>query len=108
MSSLYQTRLRGRTWYRRVVLGILAVVMLAGGLFGPAGASGVAHAATVYGYNDNGHTEKPPLTFYNATSSSSLFVQHHPRLYLIFWGNAWNSDTATMNTIVNTLKALGG
>src|SRR5450631_4223843 len=84
MSLSHQTRLGGRTWYRRAVLGIVAVVMLAGWLFGPTG-SRVAHASSFVSLPANGSNVGP-------VSFQGGWIQTNPIVYLDFWGSKWNTD----------------
>jgi CHAP domain len=97
----------------RAYFWLCSLLFLIGGLWGSSGAR-VAHASIssnpfALGYRTaSGEAEKPPLQFYNAANVYMPFVQHHPKVYLVFWGPNWSSDADTRATIVNTFKALAG
>jgi len=89
---------------------LFSLLMLVGLLF----SSGIAqevHAAPMDSglpyLTVGGGSENPPLQFYDVLNRN-LFVQHDPKIYLVFWGPNWNSDTGTVSTIANTFKALAG
>jgi hypothetical protein len=103
MSSSHGTHLGGRSWYRRVVLGLFLVVVLAGALFGPTGMSGVAHAASST-IPPNGSSSQP-------VAFQGGWIQTNPIVYLDFWGSKWNTDSnhiAVKTQVENTFKALAG
>ncbi len=59
----------------------------------------------------DGSSENPPLEFFaigTIFGNIQPFVQHHPKVYLVFWGPKWETDSATINTIVETFQTLAG
>lgn len=86
--------------YRRGISRIALFVALAVGL--TLGAPALpAVAASVPCQNDRMCTV--PLKFYGGS------VQHHPRVYLIFWGSRWASDgTGIAAAVENLFAGLGG
>lgn len=76
--------------------GLLFTLLILAGLFLGTGSVGMAHAAT------------SQLEDFDGIGSSATFVQHHPKVYLVFWGPKWDNDTATISTIEQTFQALAG
>ena len=98
---------------------LLLLSLLLAGLFWGMGSFNVAHAlsttpassTTPLPYNANGNSENPPLVHYNAIQqySGPLVVQHHPKVYLVFWGPEWNQDPDGVRPrVISTFRALGG
>lgn len=91
----------------RLSLMFSVLLVLCGIFLGSTGPS-TAHAASGLPYKTvSGESESPPLQFYAA--AGKLFVQHHPKVYLVFWGPDWKQDTDGVIPRVNaTFKALAG
>jgi hypothetical protein len=112
-------------WFKG--FGILAVLAIMLGGLGIALASGkgliigsltprtlVVTASALPYKTASGEKEKPPLVFYDGICAHKLFchrdlfTQVSPKVFLVFWGPKWKSDTSAVKKITNTFKALSG
>jgi hypothetical protein len=124
-TSAFVPRGRVSKWFKGFGILVLLAIMLGG--LGIALASGkgpmvgsatprdLAVTASALPYKTvSGEKEKPPLAFYDGICAHKLFchrdlfAQLNPKVFLVFWGPKWKSNTSAVTKITNTFKALSG